>query len=162
MISSMARSLVLLFFFGFLPALAPAKEAKPAPASEGERHYAAVLGRPPDPCPDDRTVSHEVCMEKELTFVERHLDGFIAALREVLAVRAASPKSSEQSELETLNKADAAWRLYRDQICRLEFNYFAGGSGTIAVPARADCELKIDRAYMEQLHELLYLQQVAR
>jgi hypothetical protein len=71
---------------------------------EGERHYAAVLGRPPDPCSDDRTVSHEVCMDKELTFVEPHLDGFVAALRGVLTARAASSKSGAQSELETLNK----------------------------------------------------------
>ena len=126
---------------------------------EGERHYAAVLRRPADPCPDDRAVSHEVCMDNELTFVEPHLDGFIAALRGVLTARAASPKSGAQSELETLNKADAAWRLYRVQICKLEFNYFAGGRGAIAVPARVDCELRMDRAYMEQLHELLLLQQ---
>ena len=45
---------------------------------EGERHYAAVLGRPADPCPDDSTVSHAVCMDKELTIVGPHLVGFIA------------------------------------------------------------------------------------
>ena len=126
---------------------------------EGERHYAAVLGRPADPCPDDSTVSHAVCMDKELTIVGPHLVGFIAALRGVLAARTTAPNSGAQSELETLNKADAAWRLYRTQICRLAFDYFATGNRKIAVPARADCELRMDRAYMEQLHELLLLQQ---
>ena len=129
---------------------------------EGYRHYAAVLGRPADPCPDDSTVTHEVCMGKELAFVGAHLDAFIAALRGFLATRLASPKSGVQSELETLNKADAAWRLYRAEVCKLQFDYFTGGGGTIAVPARADCELRLDRAYMEQLEGLLHLQQVER
>lgn len=70
--------------------------------------------------------------------------------------------SQREVELETLNKADAAWRLYRAQVCNLQFDYFTGGGGTIAVPARADCELRLDRAYMQQLEGLLHLQQVVR
>jgi hypothetical protein len=57
---------------------------------ESHRHYAAVLGRPADPCPDDSTVSHEVCMDNELAFVGLHLDAFIAALRGVPFQNAAS------------------------------------------------------------------------
>jgi uncharacterized protein YecT (DUF1311 family) len=156
------RAVSLVFLLVMLPIPLAVPQVTRSYIDEGERHYAAVLGRPADPCPDDRTVSHEMCMDKELTFVEPHLDGFIAALRGVLTAKAASPKSGAQSELQTLNKADAAWRRYRAQICRLEFDYFASGSGTIGVPARADCELRMDRAYMEQLHELLHLQQVVR
>jgi hypothetical protein len=59
---------------------------------EGERHYAAVLGRPADPCPDDSVVSHDACMDKELTFVGPHLDGFVTALRGILGARASVPK----------------------------------------------------------------------
>jgi hypothetical protein len=51
-------------------------------------------------------------MDKELAFVGLHLDAFIAALRGFLATRSASPKSGVQSELETLNKTDAALEGY--------------------------------------------------
>jgi hypothetical protein len=66
-------------------------------------------------------------MDKELAFVGQHLDAFIAALGGVFATSQVSRQLGEQSELEILNKADAGWRLYRAQVCKLSFNFFKGG-----------------------------------
>jgi hypothetical protein len=79
----------------------------------GERHSAAVLKRPADPCPDDSPVSHADCMGKELAFVVEHLDAFVTSLRGVLAT---STNKDAQNKLDILNKTDAAWRQYRVQV----------------------------------------------
>jgi hypothetical protein len=125
--------------------------------NEGERHSAAVLKRPADPCPDDSPVSHADCMGKELAFVGEHLDAFVTSLRGVLAT---SSNKDAQSKLDILNKTDAAWRQYRVQVCNLSFNYFSGGQGLIVESSRADCELRLDRAYVQQLVPLLNFSRV--
>lgn len=119
------------------------------------RHSAAVLERSDDPCPDDSHVSREVCMAKELSLVGQHLDAFVDDLRAIFAIKQASKRDGEQSELEILNKADAAWRLYRAQICKLSFGYFVGGKEAIAVHENGICELRLDRAYVLQLSPLI-------
>jgi hypothetical protein len=122
---------------------------------QASRHSAAVLERSDDPCPDDSDVPREVCMAKELSLVEQHLDALVDDLRAMFAIKQASKQGGEQSELEILNKADAAWRLYRAQICKLSFGYFVGGQEAIAVREDGICELRLDRAYVLQLSPLI-------
>jgi uncharacterized protein YecT (DUF1311 family) len=119
------------------------------------RHSAAVLERSDDPCPDDSDVPREVCMAKELSLVGQHLDALVDDLRAMFAIKQASRQVGEQSELEILNKADAAWRLYRAQVCKLSFGYFKGGQESIAVLDSGICELRLDRAYVLQLNPLI-------
>ena len=124
-------------------------------ADQASRHSAAVLEYSDDPCPDDSAVPREVCMTKELALVGQHLDAFVEDLRAMFAIKEASQQSGEQSELAILNKADAAWRLYRAQICKLSFSYFVSGQETIAVRDSGVCELRLDRAYVLQLSPLI-------
>jgi hypothetical protein len=126
--------------------------------NEAHRHSAAVLEHSDDPCSDDGPVPYNVCMDKELVFVGQHLDAFIVALRGVFATSQVSRQVGEQSELEILNKADAEWRLYRAQVCKLSFDYFRGGQESIALLDREICELRLDRAYVLQLSPLIDLQ----
>jgi hypothetical protein len=51
-------------------------------------------------------------MAKELSLVGQHLDALVDDLRAMFAIKQASKQGGEQSELEILNKADAAWRLH--------------------------------------------------
>lgn len=116
------------------------------------KHSAAVLDRPDDPCsgsPD------EACIDKEVSFVDQHLDAFVVALRGVFSTRASSHVEGSQNELDTLNRADAAWRAYRTQICKLSYDFYSGGLESNAVPTIAYCELRQDRAYLQQLRPLL-------
>jgi uncharacterized protein YecT (DUF1311 family) len=145
-----------------LPASSVGSQNPASYVEEAKRHSEAVLQRPADPCPDESTESHEVCMHNELAFVREHLDAFVEALRRFLATRQTSQKDDARSQLKALNKADEAWRVYRAQVCKLSFNYFSGGQGVIAEPATADCELRLDRAYIEQLEPLLTLQRVTK
>ena len=119
------------------------------------RHSAAVLERSDDPCPDDSRVPREVCMAKELSLVGQHLDALVDDLRAMFVIKQASKQGEEQSELEILNKADAAWRIYRTQVCKLSFDYFVGGQEAIAVRENGICELRLDRAYVLQLSPLI-------
>jgi hypothetical protein len=121
---------------------------------QASRHSAAVLERSDDPCPDDSHVPREVCLAKELSLVGQHLDALVDDLRAMFAIKQASKQGGE-SELEILNKADAAWRLYRAQICKLSFGYFVGGQEAIAVRENGICELRLDRAYVLQLSPLI-------
>jgi hypothetical protein len=124
-------------------------------ADQALRHSSAVLEHSDDSCPDDSAVPREVCMSKELALVGQHLDAFVEDLRAMFAIKEASQQRGEQSELAILNKADAAWRLYRAQICKLSFNYFVSGQEAIAVRDREVCELRLDRAYVLQLSPLI-------
>jgi hypothetical protein len=100
-------------------------------------------------------------MTKELALVGRHLDAFVEDLRAIFAIKQASQQGGEESELAILNKADAAWRLYRAQICKLSFSYFAGGQA-IAVRDSGVCELRLDRAYVLQLSPLIKTHRVEK
>jgi hypothetical protein len=97
-------------------------------------------------------------MDKELAFLEQHLNAFMVALRGELA----SNQETEQGERDALDETDAAWRLYRAQVCKLSFNYFAGGQGTFAVPERGMCELRLDRTYVLQLSPLILPHRVVK
>jgi hypothetical protein len=121
---------------------------------QASRHSAAVLERSDDPCPDDSHVPPEVCLAKELSLVGQHLDALVDDLRAMFAIKQASKQGGE-SELEILNKADAAWRLYRAQICKPSFGYFVGGQEAIAVRENGICERRVDRAYVLQLSPLI-------
>jgi len=88
------------------------------------------------------------CMGKELTFVEQHLDAFVAGLREIV---------SSPEELAGLNLADTTWRTYRENICALPYKRFE--TGTIKGPMTAECRWNLDRAYMEQLSTIYVLSQ---
>lgn len=118
-------------------------------------HSKAVLERSDDPCQDDGAVPFGVCMHHELELVEGHLDAFIAAMRGVFATSEVSPERKAGSELEALNRADAAWRLYRAQVCKLSLDYFKGGQVSVAVHEEGICRLRLDQAYVRQLSPLL-------
>jgi uncharacterized protein YecT (DUF1311 family) len=113
------------------------------------RDYAAVFARPENPCSsDDSTQPYVECMGKELTFVEMHIDAFVQDLRGM---------AGSSSELAALNRADAAWRAYRQALCQIPFARF--GQGTVKGPMSVDCQLRIDRAYMTQLSSMYILSQ---
>jgi uncharacterized protein YecT (DUF1311 family) len=87
-------------------------------------------------------------MDKELTFIDQHLDAFIEALRGL----AGSPE-----ELAALNQADTAWRQYRKSACELPYKRYP--DGTIKGPMSAECYLSLDRAYMKDLSGTYILSQ---
>jgi uncharacterized protein YecT (DUF1311 family) len=59
-------------------------------------------------------------------------------------------------ELAALNKTDAAWRDYRENLCMLPLKRI---SGSIAGPMSAECRLNLDRAYMKELSSNYILSQ---
>jgi hypothetical protein len=156
------RAVHVVVFALLLPASLLRSQTTETYADQASRHSAAVLERSDDPCPDDSAVPSEVCMTKELALVGRHLDAFVEDLRAMFAIKQASQQGGEESELDTLNKADAAWRLYRAQICKLSFNYFVGGQEAIAVRESGVCELRLDRAYVLQLKPLIKTHRVEK
>ena len=85
------------------------------------------------------------------------MDAFLVAMRGVFATSEISLQPGAKSELKVLNRADAAWRLYRAQVCKLSFGYFTGGQAAIAVHEDASCRLRLDRAYVLQLCPWFYL-----
>jgi uncharacterized protein YecT (DUF1311 family) len=112
------------------------------------REYAAAFAHSDGPCSADyATLPYEQCMSKELTFIELHLDAFVEDLRGM----AGSPE-----ELAALNKTDAAWRDYRENLCMLPLKRI---SGSIAGPMSAECRLNLDRAYMKELSSNYILSQ---
>jgi Lysozyme inhibitor LprI len=127
-------------------------------AVDAHREYAAVFGHSDDPCHSDGPVAFETCMGRELAFVESHLDAFVIDIRGVLSANKATDKKGTNSRLTMLNKADAAWRQYRKQVCGLSYDYFRGGQGTIIRPAVGICRLSLDKAYMSRLEALTNLQ----
>jgi uncharacterized protein YecT (DUF1311 family) len=113
------------------------------------REYAAVFAHPDNPCSTDyATAPYMRCMSKELEFIDTHLDAFIEALRGL----ADSPE-----ELAALNQTDAAWRNYRKAACDLPYKRYA--EGTIKGTMSANCQLSLDRAYMNQLSGMYILSQ---
>jgi uncharacterized protein YecT (DUF1311 family) len=113
------------------------------------REYAAVFAHPDNPCSTDyATTPYMLCMSKELEFIDKHLDAFIEALRGL----ADSPE-----ELAALNQTDAAWRNYRKAACDLPYKRYV--EGTIKGTMSANCELRLDRAYMNQLSGMYILSQ---
>jgi uncharacterized protein YecT (DUF1311 family) len=130
-------------------AMAQSQSAKPDPGVAANREYAAVFAHPDNPCSTDyATLPYVQCMDKELDFIESHLDAFIQALRGL----ADSPE-----ELAALNQADAAWRHYREAACALPYSRYP--QGTIKGPMTAECRLSLDRAYMKQLSAVYILSQ---
>jgi uncharacterized protein YecT (DUF1311 family) len=124
-------------------------QAKPSPGAMANREYAAVFAHPANPCSaDSATVPFLDCMDKELDFIELHLDAFIEALRGL---------TDSPEELAALNQTDATWRNYRKSACALPYSRYP--DGTIKGPMTADCRFSLDRAYMEQLSGTYILSQ---
>ena len=91
------------------------------------------------------------CMDKELTFVEQHLDAFVEELRQIV---------SSPEELAGLNQADTTWRAYRESMCALPYKRFP--DGTIKGPMTGECRLNLDRDYMKQLNAIYILSQFSK
>lgn len=127
-------------------------------AVDALREYAAVFGHSDDPCHSDSPVPYEICMGRELAFVDSHLDAFMIDIRGVLSANGAAEKKATSSRLKMLNRADAAWREYRNQVCGLSYGSFRGGQGTGISPEVGICRLSLDRAYMRQQVGLTNLQ----
>ncbi|MGB6130274.1 MAG: lysozyme inhibitor LprI family protein [Acidobacteriaceae bacterium] len=124
------------------------QDARIEHGAAANQEYAAVFAHSGSPCSADyRTEPYLQCMSNELQFVEAHLDAFVADLRGV---------TESTKELAALNKADAAWRVYRETFCRLPYARFRG---TVNGPMAADCRLRVDREFMEQLHGMYLLSQ---
>jgi uncharacterized protein YecT (DUF1311 family) len=90
-------------------------------------------------------------MSEELAFVGGHLDAFVEDLRDV---------TGSPDELAALNKTDTTFRAYRESACALPYKRFAGG--TIKGSMAADCQLRLDRAYMKQLSDFYVLSQLPK
>jgi hypothetical protein len=117
-----------------------------------------VFGHSDDPCHSDGPVPYETCMGRELAFVDSYLDAFMIDKRGVLSENGAAEKKGTNSRLKMLNKAGAAWREYRNQVCGPSYGYFRGGQGTGICPEVGICRSRLDRAYMRQLVGLTNLQ----
>jgi uncharacterized protein YecT (DUF1311 family) len=110
--------------------------------------YRAVFSRSKTPCSEDySTAPYLQCMSKELDEIEKHVDAFVEDLRGV---------TDSQKELDALNQTDKAWRAYRESMCQLPW---ARGLGTVRGPMSVGCRWSLDRAYMQQLHEIYVLSQ---
>jgi uncharacterized protein YecT (DUF1311 family) len=111
--------------------------------------YSAVFSRSAKPCSDDSaTTPYVICMSKELSEIEAHLDAFVEDLRGA---------TGSQEELAALNRTDTAWRAYRESACQLPFRRF--GTGTIKGPVSVECQWRLDRAYMQELSGVYILSQ---
>ena len=142
------RGMVAAVCFMLLSVLARGQNAETERGAAANREYAAVFAHSSSPCSADyRTQPYLQCMSKELDFVETHLDAFVTDLRGV---------TGSAQELAALNNANAAWRAYRDTFCQLPYARFGG---TVNGPMSADCRLRVDRAFMEQLHTMYLLSQ---
>jgi uncharacterized protein YecT (DUF1311 family) len=140
-------ALLAIVFLCSLKALCQSDTAQDG--ASANREYAAVFARSENPCSADyATVPYVQCMDKELAFVQQHLDAFVEDLRKIVT----SPE-----ELASLNRADTAWRTYRESICALPYKRFA--DGTAKAPMSAECQWNQDRAYMKQLNGLYILSQ---
>lgn len=87
-------------------------------------------------------------MNKELEVIGAHLDAFVADVRGM---------AGSQTELYALNQMDTAWRAYRENASKLPLRRFQ--AGTSRGPMSADCEWRLDRAYMEELSGFYMLSQ---
>ncbi len=148
-----------------------AQPAVPHPADEhpyvaaADREYAALFSHPDNPCKDlSSTVSYEICIGKEVSFTETHLAAFLTAVRGITAADDQAPPPSEafgpRHELALLNQADAAWRIYRNNLCDLAYAGLEGGTGAASV--QAECEYRTDREYARQLAAAVELATLAK
>jgi uncharacterized protein YecT (DUF1311 family) len=87
-------------------------------------------------------------MKKELEVIGAHLDAFVEDVRGM---------TGSQTELNALNQMDTAWQAYRENACQFPFRQFQ--AGTSRGPMSAECEWRLDRAYMEELSGFFILSQ---
>lgn len=111
--------------------------------------YRAVFSRAKTPCSQDySTTGYTTCMTKELALIETHLDAFVEDVRGM---------TGSAEELSAFNKADAAWRAYRDTFCMVPLRQFE--AGTSRDPMSVGCRWNVDRDYMSQLSGFYMLSQ---
>ncbi len=133
--------------------------------ADAKREYAAIFSHPDNPCSMEQTTAgYDDCIGKELAFTEAHLAALLTAVRGIASDDApASPAESAMlagnTELALINNADAAWREYRGNVCRLMEAGMAGGSGAGATGD--ECEYRMDRQYAQQLTDAVYLKILA-
>jgi uncharacterized protein YecT (DUF1311 family) len=144
------RVALAIFAIAFIyPLKAVSQSDAIPPGASANRAYAAVFAHSSSPCSaDSATAPYVQCMDKELTFVEQHLDAFVEGLRKIV---------NSPEELTSLNQADTTWRTYRENICGLPYKRFE--SGTIKAPMTAECRWNLDREYMKQLNDIYILSQ---
>jgi uncharacterized protein YecT (DUF1311 family) len=145
-----------LFAAGICVLLASGLYAQTGKSSvaDAKREYAAIFTHPDKPCtgPEYSTVDYETCMNKELNFLRPHLDAFVAAIRGVQA-------DSDAAAVQLFDKTNASWKAYRDNLCRLAYSGFEGGTG--AAPAQQQCLYEQDRAYVKSIAAWTDLQTLA-
>lgn len=146
----------------FAAATLGAQDIKPHVA-DAMREYAAIFSHPDAVCTGadaSSTVGYETCMNKELTFLEPHLDAFVAAVRAIEAATAPPAFTQDKfSALQIFDKTTAAWKVYRDSLCQLASSGFGGGTG--AAPAAMQCLYEQDRAYVKSVANWTWLKILA-
>jgi uncharacterized protein YecT (DUF1311 family) len=129
--------------------------------ADANREYAAIFSHSEDPCSATQNEAElDDCIGKEVTFTEAHLARLFIAIRGIASQDATVvPGTHRESEVSLLDKADSAWRQYRQNMCGLWAAGMAGGSGE---GASADyCMYKMNRTYAQQLADAVYLKTLA-
>jgi len=150
--------------FASLALAAPAQQ-RHSYVADANREYAAIFSHPEKPCAtEDTTLGYGICIGKEVDFTETHLASLLTAIRGIAARDDAEDATNSSharfNELALVNQADAAWQLYRKNVCDLTAAGFAGGSGE--GNAAAECVFRMDRAYAQQLSDAVNLHILAQ
>jgi uncharacterized protein YecT (DUF1311 family) len=128
--------------------------------ADANREYAAIFSHSENPCAATQNeVEYNHCIGKEVTFTEAHLAKLFIAIRAIALRTTVVSGSHRESEVSLLDKADSAWRQYRQNMCDLWAAGMAGGSGEGA--AADDCLYKMNRTYAQQLADASYLKTLA-
>ena len=122
--------------------------------ADAKREYAFIISRPGKVCvgaDESTTAGYLTCKSNEVTFLQSHFDAFMTAIQGVEADTSPAmlPGGSKMSSVQLLDKTTASWKIYRDNLCRLAFSGYEGGTG--AAPAEQQCFYGQDRAYVKSI-----------
>lgn len=146
--------------FMFCLVMTAASAQRHSYVADANREYRAIFSHPENPCAATQNeAEYDDCIGKEVAFSEAHLAKLFIAIRGIASQTTVVPGPHRESEVSLLDKADSAWRQYRQNMCGLWADGMAGGSGEGA--AADDCLYKMNRAYAQQLADASYLKTLA-